>query len=164
MPAFGNVYFTYANDRAPRRRRRPVNSNVRHLLPVKVDRSEISSFTFARRSLPRLAGASEQQKSARFRRFFNKLFVLPVRHALYTNSKSGVRRVSAPVGVFDKLLRIKKGARRTELLPICFTKFARQLKVWSKVNEETVVRIALPHSLMDRYAFGYEILQISLAI
>ncbi len=57
---------------------------------------------------------------------------------------------------------IKSFASRRVLAEHSYCQFVlrnlhNSVKALSKTNEETVIRIVFPHSLMDRYAFGYEL-------
>lgn len=97
-----------------------------------------------------------ESKDPAFVDAFNQRFALPSDRTATANP-SCISLNSIPVGRFDRALRIQYGGRRKQLLPLRFSKFGRLVAGWSKTNAETVVRIAAPHAVMDRYADGYAI-------
>jgi hypothetical protein len=97
-----------------------------------------------------------QEKDPAFVDSFNRRFMLPSDRTT-TPDPSYVTLGALPVGRLDRALRIEYGGRRKHLLPIRFSEFGRMVANWSKTNTETVVRIGAPHTLLDRYARGYEI-------
>lgn len=97
-----------------------------------------------------------QQKDPQFVDLFNRTFSLPSDQTT-TSNPACVSLHSVPVGRFDRALKLRYGGRSKHLLPIRFSKFGRLVAEWSKRNTETIVQIGAPHTLLDRYARGYEI-------
>jgi hypothetical protein len=96
------------------------------------------------------------EKDPAFVDSFNETFTLPSDRTVTPDPKY-VSLESIPVGRLDRSLRFEFAGRRKHLLPIRLSKFGRMVADWSKSNAETVVRIGNPHTLLDRYARGYEV-------
>lgn len=97
-----------------------------------------------------------QEKDPAFVDSFNRVFALPSDQTKTTNPTE-VSVQSIPVGRLDRALGLRYGGRRKHLWPIRLSKFGRMVAKWSRLNAETIVRIGAPHTLLDRYARGYEI-------
>lgn len=98
----------------------------------------------------------DDDKDPAFVESFNRTFALPSDQPA-TADPVTVSVGSIPVGRLDRSLRFEFAGRRKHLLPIRLSTFGRMVADWSKSNAETVVRIGAPHTLLDRYARGYEI-------
>jgi hypothetical protein len=96
------------------------------------------------------------EKDPAFVESFNRTFTLPSDRTT-TPDPTCVTIGALPVGRLDRMLRVEFGGRRRHLLPIRLSKFGRMVADWSAANAETVVRIGDPHTLLDRYARGYEV-------
>jgi hypothetical protein len=156
MSGFHNVYLTYRNDYgcdgvgAQLHRIYGIYC-LSHLLGTRYLHTPLHDVHYQG-----LDAVQNQEKDPSFVAPFNRRFVLPsdrTETAVPTCMVFG----HLPIGRFERALGIRYGGRRKQLSPIRLSKFGRLVAQWSKANTETVVRIAAPHTLMDRYAHGYEI-------
>jgi hypothetical protein len=156
MVSFDNVFLTYDNRNNPD----GVGSQLHRvygiyclsrLLGTKYIHSPLHDVSYQG-----MDSFQNQEKDLAFVESFNRKFTLPSDQAR-TPSPTVVSLQSIPVGRLDRALGLRYGGRRKHLLPIRFSTFGRMVARWSRVNAETIVQIGAPHTLLDRYARGYEI-------
>jgi hypothetical protein len=156
MPTYNNVFLTYDNQQSSD----GVGSQLHRiygiyclsrLLGTKYLHSPIREVHYQG-----LDALQNDEKDPAFVDSFNRRFTLPSDRTA-TAAPTCIALASPPIGRLDRALHTGYGGRRRHLLPIRLSKFGRLVARWSKANTETVVRIAAPHTLLDRYGCGYEI-------
>jgi hypothetical protein len=156
MVSFDNVFLTYDNKNNPD----GVGSQLHRvygiyclsrLLGAKYIHSPLHEVSYQG-----MDAFQNQEKDPTFVETFNRVFTLPSDHTT-TPNPAIISMQSIPVGRLDRAFGLRYSGRRKHLLPIRLSKFGRMVANWSRVNAETIVRIGAPHTLLDRYARGYEL-------
>lgn len=156
MADFGNVFLTYDNKNNPDGAGAQLHRIygiycLSRLLGTKYIHTPLHEVYYQG-----MGSFQDDKKDPTFVEAFNRTFLLPSDRTT-TADPVVVSVGSIPIGRLDRSLRVEFAGRRKHLLPIRLSKFGRMVANWSKSNAETVVRIGAPHTLLDRYARGYEI-------